>query len=673
MSIYFKIVFVILVLLFFPFLIFKSTYTQSTLSYTISLSASQEVSPNSSTGTGNGTITLDTNSNILTFNISYTGLSSVETAAHIHGPAPYGVSAGILFTLPSGSQKTGTWNYPETLEQAILTGQTYVNIHSQNYSDGEIRGQIILPGDANSDAQVNTEDLMAVLINYPTLLTDAVDQYRDGKINTLDYAVVLKFLVPTAGPSPTPTPGSTKTFSPTDEDFANPERGFMKQSTVWVDQPLDPTKIKALQPSDTVVWIYFRLDNYRDPRDGVGVKPCPYFNNCTFDYAGKALEPLGSGIGLDTVKAAFNTARSKGFKLVLRFIYNTGTFYSPDPLQVEPDMPIDWALAHINQLKPLILENSDVIVGIQTGFVGHWGEWHSPKYLGSLDNRKAITDALLATLPKNRILMMRAPAFKQRFYGGPVSDSIAYNESDVARVGLHDDSFLKNDTDDETFKSNQSGMKASSYCDNYPPGEIQCWRDFVHEDTRFTPVSGEASVPNSPRSDCPNALTQLASMHWSVINNGFNLTLLNSWISQGCMPEVRRRLGYRYELSTATYPTSITRGGTFHIEFNLINRGFASMFNPRPVFLVLYNTGSKYTFQFGVDPRRWQPNIAAAVNQDIILPSNMTTGSYKLALWLPDEASSLRNNPLYAVRFANLDVWEITSGYNIIDSNISVN
>src|SRR3989344_6854318 len=61
-------------------------------------------------------------------------------------------------------------------------------------------------------------------------------------------------------------PLTSVTFQPSSEDIANPERGFMKQSSIYVDQPLDATKVRANNLTDTVVWIYFRLENYRDPR-----------------------------------------------------------------------------------------------------------------------------------------------------------------------------------------------------------------------------------------------------------------------------------------------------------------------------------------------------------------------------------------------------------------------
>jgi hypothetical protein len=103
----------------------------------------QEVPPTASAGTGNGYFAIDTAANTLSFNISFAGLGSAETLAHIHGPAAPGMNAGILFNLPLGSPKIGTWNYPEMQEANILGGLTYVNIHSALLGSGEIRGQIL--------------------------------------------------------------------------------------------------------------------------------------------------------------------------------------------------------------------------------------------------------------------------------------------------------------------------------------------------------------------------------------------------------------------------------------------------------------------------------------------------------------------------------------------------
>ncbi|OGF05496.1 MAG: hypothetical protein A2W00_01320 [Candidatus Eisenbacteria bacterium RBG_16_71_46] len=112
------------------------------------LNAAQQVPTNGSTATGTMNITVDTNANTLTYQITYGGLSSAETAAHIHGPAAPGTNAGVKHALPAGSPKNGVWNYPEPDEADILSGRMYVNIHTSTNPGGEIRGQIapLVPG-----------------------------------------------------------------------------------------------------------------------------------------------------------------------------------------------------------------------------------------------------------------------------------------------------------------------------------------------------------------------------------------------------------------------------------------------------------------------------------------------------------------------------------------------
>ncbi len=107
------------------------------------LEGSQENPPTGSTATGTGTFVLDDVAATLDYNISFSGLSSAQTAAHIHGPAAVGVNAGVLFGLGTGSPKIGTWSSISATDLSrISSGLTYVNVHSQNFPGGEIRGQI---------------------------------------------------------------------------------------------------------------------------------------------------------------------------------------------------------------------------------------------------------------------------------------------------------------------------------------------------------------------------------------------------------------------------------------------------------------------------------------------------------------------------------------------------
>ena len=436
-------------------------------------------------------------------------------------------------------------------------------------------------------------------------------------------------------------------YTPYDGDFANPERGFMKQSSIFPDQPFDPNKVRALKPSDSLVWIYFRLDKYR----------------------GRPLDE----IGLNTIESAFTTARIRGLKLVIRFAYNGGVGSTIDPNLAKPDVGINRVRQHINQLRPILAANADVIAVVQAGFVGHWGEWHSTKFLHDLEDRRAIVDALLSALPADRMIQLRYPRYKELFFQGPLTSQEAFTGTDRSRVGHHNDCFLRDQDDGGTYKSTTSQLpkQHSTFCDGRD--EISCWKGFIIQESQFTPVGGETCQYNPPRTDCPNTLLAMERFHWSFINNGYRAQVLNSWISGGCMSTIRRSLGYRLTLKEALIPQTIQAGSALNLNVLLSNDGFASMYNPRPLFVVLLGPGGRYEIPVtNVDPRRWSPGQEYSVDISVNIPANIIPGTYRLGLWLPDAYSSLRNNPKYSVRFANTGVWVATTGINVLTADLEV-
>jgi plastocyanin len=87
---------------------------------------------------------------ILTFNVWYEGLSGPATAAHVHGPASASGPETVLIDLEpysggesgnSGSLSGQIILSPEQ-QAMVLAGRTYVNVHTQQHPDGELRGQI---------------------------------------------------------------------------------------------------------------------------------------------------------------------------------------------------------------------------------------------------------------------------------------------------------------------------------------------------------------------------------------------------------------------------------------------------------------------------------------------------------------------------------------------------
>jgi hypothetical protein len=121
-------------------------YSTTSTSCTVSLSGSQEVPPVDTEGNGTGTVDFDPSTNELSWSIEFSGLSGPATAAHFHGPAAAGTNAGVQVNIGevSGLESPMEGSAELTAEQAewLMDGELYVNIHTAENPDGEVRGQV---------------------------------------------------------------------------------------------------------------------------------------------------------------------------------------------------------------------------------------------------------------------------------------------------------------------------------------------------------------------------------------------------------------------------------------------------------------------------------------------------------------------------------------------------
>ena len=117
--------------------------------YTVNLSGAQEVPPNGSPATGIGSVELNGAETLIAARLSWSGLTSNASLAHIHGPAGPGVNAGILFgftgvpAATTGSIPTQVFTITPAQVTQLKTGLLYFNVHSAIFPGGEIRGQIV--------------------------------------------------------------------------------------------------------------------------------------------------------------------------------------------------------------------------------------------------------------------------------------------------------------------------------------------------------------------------------------------------------------------------------------------------------------------------------------------------------------------------------------------------
>jgi hypothetical protein len=115
-----------------------------TLCFLSALSGAQEVPARATSATGVGFVIFDPATNGISYQLQHTVVGA--SAGHIHQAAP-GVTGSVIvpFTL-SGQGASGSAVLTQAQADDLQAGNLYMNVHSPTYPSGEIRGQLLRPG-----------------------------------------------------------------------------------------------------------------------------------------------------------------------------------------------------------------------------------------------------------------------------------------------------------------------------------------------------------------------------------------------------------------------------------------------------------------------------------------------------------------------------------------------
>ena len=415
--------------------------------------------------------------------------------------------------------------------------------------------------------------------------------------------------------------GIKVTYTESTDHLVNPERGFYAGATdiFKASSPITLSKAKSIRTQGrTLMYVGFYLTDFMN---------------------GDISEAY-----LEMIQKSMDAIRDAGIKCVLRFAYQNSESNKPW------DAPVDVVLRHVEQLKPILQKNEDVIFVLQAGFVGVWGEWYyttnfimDPESDSDYEPRRRLVEALMDALPKSRQIAVRTPQFKLRMYGLSLKDTLtsetAHNGSVLSRLAGHNDCFGASSTDYGTFDNETNDRK------------------FWKSDTRYTMMGGE-TCKVSDYCTCTATLKDMKDYHWTYLNSGYNSSVLSRWTSSGCMDEIEDRLGYRLVLKETLYSKDPKAGKDFSVSMTIENKGFAAPVNPRNAYLVFIDDGENRTeFLLASDPLTWHSGTHT-VGAKISLPSAKGT----FYLWLPDPL--LKDRPEYSIALANKDVFDSKTGLN---------
>lgn len=273
---------------------------------------------------------------------------------------------------------------------------------------------------------------------------------------------------------------------------------------------------------------------------------------------------------IEEVVQVLTECRRLGMSVVVRAAYH---FWNDDYEQPDSFKTI---LGHVGQLSEILNDYKDVILGVQAGFIGPYGEWHTSKYMekdaDGIPYPIKLLQELLLRLDEEIIINVRRPMFirKALEYGLPID-----------RFGIHNDALLSTDTDMGTYVEEGYDRKAELL--------------WIQENI-ITQINGGEMTNVSEYTKIENAVSEFYKMNLTYLNRYYNTEVLDSWREQtyGGMDGytyIKEHLGYRLSLAYVKIPATMVPGQELSIIAELRNTGFAKPEKPYTPYLVLRKDG----------------------------------------------------------------------------------
>ena len=557
-------------------------------------------------------------------------------------------------------------------------------------------------------------------------------------------------------------------------DIPNPDRGFYRANDgmvvpVVADEASKaqrmnvgeaPAEVAGVTVQTRISHVYFDLRNYSDNAftgrgtrftedyeapEGVSIAsrgdPEPWDYETNFDYwlandvpawpHGRSQDITEDGLAY--IRDKLQQVRDGEGVTLVRFSYDGPGFSWVDCdhpedgyidqliADIEPDR--EQLLRHIAQIKPILEEYEDVIMAVDGGFFGPWGEEHSTTFGTSPEAYAWLIDALLDAVPASRSIIVQPGAYLS-WYNAAYGTGYTFADIDripapepgtpEARLGFFNDSYAFGTDDPEWIPDDWGSLAEGLFWPGEPLGnenDFDRGRIMTRIRLQNSFYGGEAQGDETPWNTYPFVAFEAAYAQTVYLNADYSDEVHQRWadftyteeavtapmenayeapytVRQAVFDPVydgrngveywRDRLGYRLVLRDANASESVSPGGELRFEGRLQNVGFGNIVNEKRVTAILVSRedGAAYEAPTGIDARLWRPdpdsramNTAAWRDLAFAIPladfGAVPAGEYDIFLRINDPKEQSDNKR--CIRFANKgDVWNGALGANRI-------
>ena len=295
---------------------------------------------------------------------------------------------------------------------------------------------------------------------------------------------------------------------------------------------------------------------------------------------------------LNVLQTSFDNIRKNNGHVIVRICYDP--WYNGRS-NVTPEHK--WVLRHVKQLAPVLSKNTDVIVALEMGMHGAYGEMHSDTSI-TYDRVAEATNLMLRSTPPELKILTRTGNYSAKVLGfdnwsvdfhidGEKFAEIAKAKGDTMyRVGMFNDGYLGTQYDYGTWGADCK----TSICRE----EGVAW---LEKYSINTPYGGEAlttangyQVINTPEFLAYEGFRT----HTSYLNIQWNNNLIDSWKKSHFKGEdfeydgskidsltgfkyINDHLGYRYVLRESWISDTVGADGIFRAKLRIQNVGFGNL------------------------------------------------------------------------------------------------
>ena len=439
----------------------------------------------------------------------------------------------------------------------------------------------------------------------------------------------------------------------------NPGAGYTK--TLWYTCKPGATAVQ--NPTGNLVLMFIDIGAFSSGVNGTTAT----------DTDGNSVYTEGTDYDLDpqfftAMRGTLENCRKNGSTVAVRFRYDANGKTNPEPASFAQ------VLHHIDQIKQdgFLEDYKDILMYVESGFVGAWGEQHSGKYT-SLEYKAQLLEAVLDMTPDDIPVTVRTPNIFAQWAGietKDLADWVSEPESKAARVGLYNDGYMGSDSDLGTYSNREieTTWLGKQTTRTYYGGEFSGALDWAKKFDTYLP---ENAIPEMYKTHLSYINSNIYTMYKDYIfDQQYDISGVDNsaYYGQTVFQFIRDHLGYRFVIRDCDLNQTAEQGSTFHLNFSVENTGFANPIRPQNAEILLEKDGNYIIQDIAIDSREWYSCTTSQENLEIQVPDNLEAGEWNVYLRLSVGNQDIPDGNLRTVQFANPDIWNASLGANKLGS-----